>query len=307
MLDAMRAGFRDILPEDVEEQRLVELLRRAAMHAPAVGAAPEVPLEPNATPVQRRVVTVLSPKGGVGKTSISTNLALGLAAQHPNDVVLVDLDLQFGDVAATLDLTPVQTMEHALGSAAAEDTLLLKTMLTVHSAGLFVLPGAENPAANENVTGAQITRLLDQLSSQFSYVVVDTPAGLDEPTLAALESTDDAVLVSTMDVSCVRGVRKEADLLIELGLMPASRMLVLNLADKQSGLKVKDVEAVIGIPVEVVIPRSSDVQLAANHGRPLMLRGKKGGPFVKAIGNLMARLQRQVSLTESKHRRLEVA
>lgn len=308
VLEAMRAGIRDIVPSDVPEPRLLELLRRAEAQTPMPATRTELPAGPSAAaPKQCRVVTVISPKGGVGKTSISTNLALGLALQHPSDVVIVDLDLQFGDVGSTLDLTPVHTMEHALGPDAAGDTLLLKTMLTVHESGLFVLCGSDSPAALEKVTGAQITRLLHQLSSQFSYVVVDTAAGLDESTLAALESSDDVVLVSTMDVSCVRSVRKEADLLVELGLLPPSRTLALNLADKQSGLKVKDVEAVIGMPVEVVIPRSSDVQLAANHGRPLMLRGKKGGPFVKAIGNLIVRLHRQGELSASKHKRLEVA
>ena len=306
VLEAMRAGIRDIVPSDVGEPRLLELLRKAESQHVAVPARAELPATVSA-PKECRIVTVASPKGGVGKTSISVNLALGLAQHYPNDVVIVDLDLQFGDVGSALDLTPVHTMEHALGPEAAGDTLLLKTMLTVHDSGLFVLCGSDSPAALEKATGAQITRLLHQLTSQFSYVVVDTAAGLDESTLAALESSDDVVLVSTMDVSCVRSVRKEADLLVELGLLPPSRTLALNLADKQSGLKVKDIEAVIGMPVEVVIPRSSDVQLAANHGRPLMLRGKKGGPFVKAIGGLIARLHRQGAMNASKHKRLEVA
>ena len=198
-------------------------------------------------------------------------------------------------------------MEDALSPEAASDTLVLKTMLTVHEAGFFVLCGAESPAANEDVTGAQVHRLLQQLSTQFSCVVVDTAAGLGEPTLAALEVTDDVVVVSTMDVACVRSVRREVDLLAQLGLLPSSRTFALNLADKQSGMKVKDVEAVVGIPVDVVIPRSSHVQLAANHGRPLMLRKKRGGPFVKAVRQLVARLQRTAPAADNKHRRLEVA
>lgn len=306
-IDAMRAGVRDILEPDAPEARLVEVVRRAERHRnrPAVDPATDRPDREGSG--VGRVVTVLSPKGGVGKTSISTNLVIGLAAAKPQDVVLVDLDLQFGDVAATLDLSPTRTMQDALTPAAAADTLVLKTMLTAHDAGFFVVCGAESPAANEHVTGDQVKRLLEQLSSQFAYVVVDTAAGLDEPTLAALEVSQEAVLVSTMDVACVRSVRREVDLLNQLGLLPASRTFALNLADKQSGMKTKDVEAVVGLPVDVVIPRSSEVQLAANHGRPLMLQGKRGGPFTKAIRRMVGRLERETSDDSTKHRRLEVA
>lgn len=223
------------------------------------------------------------------------------------EVVLVDLDLQFGDIASTLDLTPSNTMEDALKAEAAADNLVLKTMLTVHPANFYVLCGADSPAANDRVTGGQITRLLEQLSMQFSYIVVDTAGGLSEPTLAALEMTDDAVIVSTMDVACVRGVRKAVELLAELSLLPASRSLVLNLADNQSGMKVKDVEAVVGLPVDVVIPRSSEVQLAANHGTPIMLHKKKAGPFAKAIRNLISHVESRGASRRNLHKRLDVA
>ncbi|TXL62121.1 AAA family ATPase [Aeromicrobium terrae] len=306
VLVAMRSGFRDIISTDATDNHLEDVMRRAGNRAVDLGVA-GAPTPITVPPEESRVITVISPKGGVGKTSISTNLAIGMAEVHPSSVVLVDLDLQFGDVASTLDLTPTSTMEHALQPDAAADNLVLKTMLTVHPSGFFVLCGADSPAANEKVAAPQIKRLLHQLSMQFAVVIVDTAAGLDESTLAALEATDDVVVVSTMDVSCVRGVRKEVDLLNEIGLLPASRTLALNMADRQTGMKVKDVEAVIGLPVDVVIPRSLDVQLAANHGQPLMLRKKRGGPFVRAIGALVDRLHRQGELTDSKHKRLEVA
>jgi pilus assembly protein CpaE len=303
---AMRAGVRDMVSGSAPEARFVEIMRRVEAHSPVVeeaGPRGDAPLGPDAS----RIITIVSPKGGVGKTSIACNLAIAMAQSMPQDVVLVDLDLQFGDVAATLDLAPTRTMEDAFSSEAASDTLVLKTVLTAHPAGFFVLCGADSPAANEGVTGAQVHRLLQQLSTQFSCVLVDTAAGLGEPTLAALEVTDEVVAVSTMDVASVRSLRREVDLLTQLDLMPAGRTCVLNLADRQSGMKVKDVEPVIGFPVDVVIPRSSTVQLAANHGRPLMLRKRRGGPFVKAIRSLMARLQPTAPTPDSKHRRMEVA
>lgn len=308
VVEAMRSGYRDVLSPEVDDDQLREVLRRAELHrlkaeVPTAIGAPAVPQSPE----ESRTITVVSPKGGVGKTSIATNMAIGFAEAHPSEVVLVDLDLQFGDVASALDLVPTHTIEEALSPLAASDNLVVKTMLTVHPAGFHVMCGAESPAANDEVTGAQIIRLLTQLSTQFKFVIVDTAGGLTEPTLAALEVTDDIVLVSTMDVACVRGVRKAVELLSQIGLFPPSRVLALNLASNQSGMKVKDVEAAVGLPVDVVIPRSNDVQLAANHGVPLMLNKKtKASPFVKAIRTLISTLEKTGSARRT-HKRLDVA
>lgn len=310
VVEAMRSGYRDVLSPDVPDDQLRDVLRRAEIHRikaetpqPTSIGTPTAPQSPE----ESRTITVVSPKGGVGKTSIATNMAIGIAEAHPSDVVLVDLDLQFGDVASALDLVPTHTIEEALSPLAASDNLVVKTMLTVHPAGFYVMCGAESPAANDEVTGAQIIRLLTQLSTQFKFVIVDTAGGLTEPTLAALEVTDDIVLVSTMDVACVRGVRKAVDLLSQVGLFPPTRVLALNLASNQSGMKVKDVEAAVGLPVDVVIPRSNDVQLAANHGVPLMLNKKtRTSPFVKAIRTLISTLEKTESARRT-HKRLDVA
>ena len=198
-------------------------------------------------------------------------------------------------------------MEDAFTSGL-QDNLLLKTYLTAHPAGFFVLCGADSPAANDRVTSDDVAALIRQLSGQFRYVLVDTAAGIDEGTLGALEVSDDAIVVSTMDIACLRGVRKEIELLAELGLMPASRHVVLNFADKQNGLRVKDVEAVLGVPVDFVLPRSKDVPAATNKGVPLMLSARSGG-FVKAVKSLAQRIVERARAVEGKagHKRLEVA
>ena len=258
-------------------------------------------------PIGPKIIAVANQKGGVGKTSIATNLAVALAQQSPMEVVLVDLDLQFGDVSTVLDLRPSHTLEDAFGPGA-RDNLLLKTYLTVHTAGFFVLCGAESPAANDHVTSEQVTALVRQLQEQFRYVVVDTAAGLDEATLGALEASDDAVLVSTMDIACLRSVRKEVELLSELAILPASRHVVLNFADKQSGLKVKDVEAMLGLPVDVVMPRAKEVPVASNKGVPLVV-SSRSNPFVKSVKALAKKVYDRARAAEGKpgHKRLEVA
>lgn len=286
-LRAMRVGIREILSPTIAQDDLKVLFHRAAENvvAPVAGqfAQDVAPLG------MSRVIVVVSPKGGVGKSTVATNLAIGLGRTAPMQTVLVDLDLQFGDVATLLNLKPAHSIADAFGGTAALDTLILKTFLTPHPAGLYVLAGADSPTAGDNVKSAHVARLLEQLAGQFRFVVVDTGAGLSEPTLAALEHSNDVVMVSSMDVSSIRAVRKEVEVLNELSLLPSSRHMVVNMADRVSGLAVRDVEGVVGMRVNVVVPRSKDVPLAGNRGESILL-AKKPGDAAKAINKLVERL-----------------
>ena len=189
-----------------------------------------------------RVITIASPKGGVGKTTVSTNLALGLTAHAPQSTVLVDLDVQFGDCASALGLTPEYTLPDAVHGPASEDTMVLKTFLTQHPSGLYAVCGSESPAAGDTVSGEDVSRLLASLAREFRYVVVDTAPGLSEQTLAALDRATDVVMLTSMDVPGVRGLRKELDVLRELCMIPAGRHVVMNFHDPKGGLTVRDVE-----------------------------------------------------------------
>lgn len=305
VLQAMRYGVRDFVDSSISAEDLHAVMVRAVGHSARQTSIRKAPTPAAEAVIDARVITILSPKGGVGKTSISTSTAIGLAEIAPMGVVLVDLDLQFGDVASVLNLTPENTLADAFENNAQNDSLLLRSLLTVHSAGFYVLCGADSPAANEAVTGDQVRTLIAQLASQFRYVVVDTAAGLSAATMAALEESTDAVVVSSMDVACIRGVRKEVDVLSELGVLPAVRHVVLNFADRQSGMKVRDVEGVIGLPVNVIIPMSPDVRLASNHGEPLMLK-KRSGPYVKAIRVLVERFEQEIPTSKNIHRGVKI-
>jgi pilus assembly protein CpaE len=236
-----------------------------------------------------RVITIASPKGGVGKTTVSTNLAIGLTAAAPQSTVLVDLDVQFGDVASALGLVPEYSLPDAVHGPAAEDTMVLKTFLTQHPSGLFAVCGSENPAAGDTVSAEDVTRLLAALAREFRYVVVDTAPGLSAQTLAALDRASDVIMLSSMDVPGVRGLRKELDVLRELCMIPAGRQVVMNFGDPKGGLSVRDVELAIGTGVDVVLPRSSSVPPSTNQGVPLVQSGRRRDPMVKELRRLVAR------------------
>jgi pilus assembly protein CpaE len=301
---AMRVGVRDIVSPTIGSDELKVIMQRSTH-----GERSQVrSITPAVTPGDRsRVVVVASPKGGVGKSVVATNVAVALAKDWPMQTVLVDLDLQFGDAGMMLDLTPVHTVADAFESTAALDTLILKTFLTVHASGFYVLCGAESPTVKDKVSAEQVTHLIQQLSAQFRYVVVDTSAGLHETTLSAIDSATDLVLVSTMDVTSTSALRKEIQVLDDLDLIPASRHFVLNFADRKSGVGVRSVEAAIGLPVDVIVPRSSDVPLAGNLGQAVVNR-HRSGPVAKAIAHLIARIhQDEEAEIRHKHRGMEVA
>ncbi len=246
----------------------------------------EFPPLPDGVPSE--AIAIVAPKGGQGKTTLAVNLATGLAEVAPNSVVLVDADLQFGDITAVLNLTPERTIVEAASDSAA-DELVLKTALTHHDDGFFVVASAPSPELGDQITAAALGQLIQRLRESFRYVVVDTTPGLGEGTLVTLEHVTDAVFVSNMSVAALRATRSEFQMLTTLGLMPGNRHIVLNQVDKMSGLTVGDAEKLIGAPIDVEVPKSSAVLLAANRGIPL-IHDDVRDPAARAVRSLVLRI-----------------
>ncbi|MCH1883726.1 AAA family ATPase [Agrococcus sp. ARC_14] len=287
-LDAMRAGVRDVIDAGTGVEELRVALGRVAQSLAVHRAQPVDPV--TAMPILQapgRVLSVLSPKGGAGKTTLATNLAVGLATATPGSVVLVDLDVQFGDVATALGISPEYTLDDVVHGASLHDPIALKTHLTLHPSGLSVICAPESPASADAISGDQVSALLSTLSTQFRYVVVDTAAGLGARTLAVLDHTTDPLLLSTFDVAGARGLAKEMATLRELGMLTNARQVVLNFADPKSGLSTQDVEATIRSKVDLTIPHSRAVSASLNMGVPL-LQHKPRDPVSKQVGKLLA-------------------
>ena len=284
---AMRVGVRDIVSPELD----VEGIRVSLDHVWQAVQARRVRAGPDGAPaaavsVPGRVLTVLSPKGGAGKTTVATNLAIALVERAPGSVVLVDLDVQFGDVATALSLEPEYTLDDVVHGAAVRDPIALKTHLTHHASGLSVICAPESPAVADTVTADEVSALLSTLSAQFRFVVVDTAAGLEPRTLAALDHTTDPVLLTTFDVPGARGLRKEIATLRELGMLTEARQVVLNFADPKAGLRTSDVEATIRSRVDLTLPFSKAVTAALNSGTPL-LQHKPNDPVSKQLRKLV--------------------
>ena len=265
--EALRVGVRDVVPPDADAATLGRSRGRAAeasqrLRALAAGEAPAPPAS--------RVLSVLSPKGGSGKTTVASNLALGLSAANAGKVALVDVDLQFGDVSTAMRLMPEHSIADAARLGNGLDSMALKLLLTPHASGVYALCGPENPADGEEVHAATVTRSIELLAEEFPFVVVDTAAGITEGTLAAAEISTDLVLVCTFDVPSVRSLRKVVQALDALGMVSQRRHFVLNRADSRVGLATEDVESTVGMTVDIAVPSSRAVPLSMNQGSPLV-------------------------------------
>jgi pilus assembly protein CpaE len=273
---ALRRGVKDVLPATVDEDalyasasRALEMARTLRGRINATTGAPE----PDQAGEPGKVITVFSSKGGNGKTFLATNLAFALA-QTGGEVVLVDLDLQFGDVAIMLQLFPAHTI-HTAAQTPDLDSMALKSFLTHHRSGIWTLVAPTEPTAAEAISPATINKMLRLLSEDFDYVVVDTPPAFSEQVLAAFDESDAIAMVASLDVPSIKNL-KIALQTLELLRFPRNKIrVVLNRADSKVGLRLADVEKILGTPIDVTIPSSRSVPLSVNRGNPIILEEPK--------------------------------
>jgi pilus assembly protein CpaE len=301
VLAAMRAGVRDVVAPIASVRDIAALLHRAVRSA--THRRRNVPSAEGQS-TDGRVIAVVSPKGGAGKTTVATNLAVGLAAAE-QQTVIVDLDLQFGDVASALCLDPEHSLVDAVQPSAQKDSMVLKSYLARHSSGVYALCAPMSPADGDEITAEQVSQLLDQLAGQYAHVIVDTSPGLSEHTLAALDRATDYVFVGGMDVPSIRGLRKELEILRQLGMEPLTRHIVLNAADPRDGLTRRDVESTLGCKVDDVIPNTRAVRISTNQGVPVLENAPRDAAArtLQKVVNRFAPVQTRALQSSARHRR----
>jgi pilus assembly protein CpaE len=215
-----------------------------------------------------KVIVVVSPKGGSGKTAVSSNLSVALAQQFPGRVAALDLDVQFGDMCVSMGLHP----EHNLAEVAQSsqvDATTIKLFLTPYDPGLYVLCGARTPAEADTVTHEHVSRVIPLLAQDFEYVVVDTPAGLDDRTLSALDQATDILMVSSLDVTSIRSLRKAVEAMDILNVTK-QRHFVLNRADAKVGINPTDAAEAVGWPIVAMVPSAREIPTSMNVGTPVV-------------------------------------
>lgn len=263
---ALRSGFREVVPAD-DGTAIADAVRRSReLTARLVGHGGA-----SANRREGHVVTVFSAKGGVGKTTLSTNLACHLAASG-HSTVLVDLDLSFGDVAISLHLLPDRSVHDAVAMTGHLDEQGLASIVTRHeSSGLDVICAPSDPALADRIPASTVVELLQVCAASYEFVVVDTPPSFTEHVLAACDASALMVLIATLDIPAVKNLRIALDTLDQLGTPKDARVVVLNRADAKVGLRSEEVVTALRAPIAASVPASSDVPAATSRGVPIVL------------------------------------
>ncbi|HEX6351430.1 AAA family ATPase [Actinophytocola sp.] len=257
---ALRSGIREVV-DAADPVALTEACARSRALSESAQVAP-------AGTQAGKVVTVFSSKGGCGKTTLATNLAVTLHAGGRR-VCLVDLDLAFGDVAISLRLEPKRTLIDAVGMGEDLDETGVAGLLTRFRPGLDCVLAPVEPGDAERVPASLVTDLLTVLRGMFDYVVIDTPPQFNEHVLKALDGADHHVLVTTPDMPTLKNLRLTIEMLDVLSYPRDIRAIVLNREDPRTGMTAADVEHVLKTPVAARIPASLEVTASVNRGVPI--------------------------------------
>ena len=220
------------------------------------------------------LVVVFAAKGGCGKTTVATNLATVLNDDGAHSVALVDLDLEFGDVAVALRLTPANTLIDAV-QLKGLNPLNVGGLLTPYRPNLNCVLAPVEPGDAEKIPVQLVSQLLEALLATHEYVVVDTPSQLSEPVLAAMDMAHHFILLTTPEITALKNLRLTLDMLDLLGYDPNARAIVFNRSDARAGLSAADIESAIKTPISVRIPSSYDVPASINKGVPLAQQNPK--------------------------------
>jgi pilus assembly protein CpaE len=281
---ALRAGVRDVLTLRGESGRISSAVERIALTlnvptkrptppAPTSGGTEGAVIDPE---MHGRVITVFSTKGGAGKSVISTNLAVSLSQRTNQPVCLVDGDLQFGDVAVMLKLTPHHTIVDAVGSLDRLDAPLLEDFLVTHQpSGLRVLPAPLEPAFADQVGAPEMVAIVELLRSFHAYVVVDTPAYFNDVVLGLVDVSDDVILVAGMDIPNIKNVKIGLQTLRLLNTPMEKLLLVLNRSNSKVKLDIGEVERTLQTKADCLVPSDVLVPQSVNKGVPVVLHAPK--------------------------------
>ena len=268
LAEIVQVGADDLLPLQADDAELDRALARAARITRGRLGVPPAPARGG------RVVTIASASGGCGKTFVAANAAEFLARTTDHPVVLVDLDLQFGEVCTALRLRPNLTIADALAAEAEGHDLdeHLDEYLLRHPDGFSVLAAPRHPAEADAITPGDVVRILDLLRARGAWVVIDTSAGLGELLLAAIETTDHLFALATPDRPSLVNLATFLKTVDRLGMAAGGNVsVILNKAEPDLGLDATEMALELGRPFEAVLPYAREVARSVNLGVPLMV------------------------------------
>lgn len=291
LAEALRAGMREVV-DGADLTALTHAVRRAQQLSEALAATSAslaVPDERSGPEIPTgQVITIFSTKGGVGKTTLTTNLGAALADRN-RKVCIVDLDVHSGDVAIMLQLFPNRTLSDLSSLRGAIDIEGARSMLTEHSQNLSIIAAPLGVDGRDQVSADDVSQLLFALRCEYDYVVVDTSGNFDDYALNALDVSDLVVLVGTLDIPSLKNLKLATSTLELLNIDRSLWRLVLNRADSKVGLSQQEFKQTLGLEVTAAIPSSREVLASVNRGEAIV-RSQPRHEVSKMLTNLARRL-----------------
>ncbi len=304
MRRAMLAGARDFLtkPPDVDE--LTAAIRRAgemaqqerAKEANTLAAVRATGPGGFAGSVNGKIVTIYSPKGGTGSTTITANLAVALTGEETK-VAAVDGRLQYGDLSFFFNEQGRNNILDLASLSGELDPDVVNEVLIQHEAtGVDLLAAPPRPEHAESVTGEQFAGVLRYLASIYDYVLVDASSELNEVTLASIDNSDFLIVISTQDIPSIKNVRLFLDLLTALGVQTQQVLMMMNRFDKRRSITSDRVGDITKQPIVAVVPVDERLVIPAmDRGVPFITQAQRTNPVVKGILDLGSALKERVA------------
>jgi pilus assembly protein CpaE len=282
---SMQAGAREFLVKPFSSEDMVNAIRRTyelgatrrQMMPSAMAPSTPAHVGREGVPAERgKIITVFSPKGGTGCSSIAVNMAIALLQlKQGTKVAIVDSCLQFGDVAVLLNLQATRSIVDLVPHIDELDNDLLETVITTHHSGVKALLAPPRPELADRVGSGLIEKTLSMLRNLYTYIVVDTANAVSDVTLTTLDAADRVVLVATPDIPAIKDAKLFFEVIDALEYPPSKTVLILNKADPHNSIRAEDIQASIKHPVAVQIPLDErTAMLAVNQGVPYLVNAR---------------------------------
>jgi pilus assembly protein CpaE len=270
MRQAMVAGATDFLIEPLRDEEVEVSVMRALERKERESQRAKG--EVNAVVPHGTIITIFGAKGGIGKTTIASNLAVALATEAHQSVALVDMDTRFGDVAITMDIEVDKSIADLARNLDTVDRSTLNEYLVEHESGVHILPAPRRPSDWRNLTAHHIRDVIDVLAQTHDFVILDTPGTFNEVVATAIEVGTMILLITTLDMASIKDTGLALEMLRERFGSDDDRIkVILNRAGQDMGVNEKDVEQTLEAPIWWKIPHDNEVVKAAQLGRPIVM------------------------------------
>lgn len=254
--------------------------------------------------IKTKIITIFSTKGGVGKTTLATNIAVSLAKETKSKVALIDFDLQFGNVGVFLNMPVKSTIIDLVRDTSEYDCKLIEEYMVSHYSGVKVLLAPTKPEYAEFITAVHVEKIIKSLMENYNYVVIDTPSALNEVTLTTLDLSDKVLFVSALDLPTIKNTKDGLQILESLNYSKDKLNIIINKSNDQFGIKNKDFENVVNYPINVNVPLDEQTVIpSVNKGVPFVL-ARQEAKVAKSILEIVEKLISKQNGKEEKEKGL---